>query len=162
MALSVNEELNVIPELADGVLPEGIHLCTMEEVAEAFGRFWRSDRRLRLTEQLRRFVEDARKSGIVAAVVIDGSYVTQKPEPDDIDLIVALRPGLPRDVELRPFEYNVQSRRMVKQLYRFDVKVAEDGSSLYAEHVDFFAEVRSDDPEQSTTRLRKGLLRIEL
>jgi len=102
----------------------------MEEVDQVFGRFWRSDRRMRLTDKLRRFVEEARQSGIVAAVVIDGSYVTAKPEPADIDLIVALRPDFNLAQELRPFEYNIQSKRWVKKTYRFDIRVALDGSAL--------------------------------
>ena len=75
----------------------------------------------------------------MAAVVINGSYVTAKAEPGDIDVIVALRPNFDRLRELRPFEYNVQSRRMIRQKYRFDVKVALDGSDVYQEAVAFFA-----------------------
>ena len=107
----------MIPELVDGVLPEGTHTCTMEEVEAVFGRFWRSDCRIRLTEKLRAFVEAARGLGIVAAIIVDGSYVTRKPEPGDFDLIVALKQGFDSGVELRPFEYNVQSARMIRQIY---------------------------------------------
>ena len=91
-----------------------------------------------------------------------GSYVTAKAEPGDIDVIVALRPEFDRLRELRPFEYNVQSRRMIRQKHRFDVKVTVDGSDVYREAVAFFAAVRADDPEQTTSQPRKGLLRIEL
>jgi hypothetical protein len=82
----------MIPELQDGVLPEGLYFCTLEEVKMSFGQFRRSDRRPQLTERLTRYVRDARNSGVVSAIVIDGSYVTAKDEPGDIDLIVALRP----------------------------------------------------------------------
>jgi hypothetical protein len=51
---------------------------------------------------------------------------------------------------------------MIRQKFRFDVKVALDGSDLYEESVAFFAAVRTDDPEQNTSHSRKGLLRIEL
>jgi hypothetical protein len=134
----------------------------MEEVEERFGRFQRSDRRIRLTEKLRQLVQEARRSQIVAAVLTDGSYVTRKEEPGDIDLLMAMRPDLDLASELRPFEYNVQSPRMVKDLYRFDIKVAVDGSSLYQDHVRFFSRIRADDPKQATTQPRKGLLRIDL
>jgi hypothetical protein len=131
-------------------------------VGEVFGRFWRSDRRPRLTERLQAFLEDARRSGIVAAVVIDGSYVTTKEEPGDIDLIVALRTDFDLERELRPFEYNVQSKRLVRQLYRFDVRVAVNGSDLYLEAINFFSDVRPEDQKQAGFPPRKGLLRIEL
>jgi hypothetical protein len=152
----------LIPDLDDGVLPEGVHGCTIEEVEQVFGRFARSDCRQRLTQTLRRYIEDVRKARIAVAVVVDGSYITAKSEPSDIDLVLALRSDIDLRAELLPMEYNVQSERMVRRLYGFDVLTAIDGSDAYTKHVRFFSRVRLDDPEQSASRSRKGLLRIEL
>ena len=152
----------MIPELQDGVLPPGIHDCTMEELQQAFGQFRRSDRRPQLTEKLRRFVEDAQQAGIAAAVIIDGSYVTAKAEPNDIDLLLALRSDFDLKEELRPLEYNLQSKRMVRKLYGFDVLPAVEGSETYLRLLDFFSHVRPNDPEQQTSQLYKGLVRITL
>lgn len=152
----------MIPDLNDGVLPEGIHSCTIEEVEHVFGRFTRSDCRQRLTQTLRRYIEDVRRARIAVAVVVDGSYITAKAEPSDVDLVLALRPDLDLSLELLPIEYNVQSERMVRRLYGFDVLAAIDGSDAYTRHTDFFSRVRLDDPEQRTSRSRKGLLRIDL
>ncbi|MEP7340368.1 MAG: hypothetical protein ABI977_21735 [Acidobacteriota bacterium] len=152
----------MIPELQDGVLPEGVHLCTLEEVREVFGQFRRSDRRPQLTERLTRYVQDARNSGVVSAILIDGSYVTNKEEPGDIDLIVALRAELDLTAEMRPMEYNVQSKTMVRKLYGFDVLPAVDGSETYQRFLDFFSRVKLSDPDQRTTQEYKGVLRIEL
>ena len=121
----------MVPELNDGVLPIGLHLCTLEEVVAAFGQFRRSDRRIHLTEQLIRYIYDAQVSGVVAAIIIDGSYVTAKDEPSDIDLIVALRADIDLAAEMRPMEYNIQSKAMVRKLYGFDVLPAIDGSETY-------------------------------
>ena len=152
----------MIPELKDGVLPAGLHLCTLEEVIAVFGQFRRSDRRIRLTEQLMRYIHDAQRSGVVSAIVIDGSYVTAKEEPGDIDLIVALRTDLDLTAEMRPMEYNIQSKTMVRKLYGFDVLPAVDGSETYQRFLDFFSRVKLTDPDQQTRQERKGLLRIEL
>ena len=152
----------MIPDLDDGVLPEGVHACTIEEVEQVFGRFHRSDCRQRLTETLRRYIEDVRKAQIAVAVVVDGSYITQKAEPQDVDLVLALRADVDMGAELRPMEYNVLSERMVRRLYGFDVLSAIDGSLAYKEWVNFFSQVRRDDPEQATQRSRKGILRVEL
>lgn len=152
----------MIPELQDGVLPEGLYPCTMEEVKMAFGKFRRSDRRPQLTERLMSFIQDAGNSGVVSAVVIDGSYITAKEEPSDIDLIVALRPGLDLTTEMRPMEYNIQSKPMVKKLYGFDVLPAVDGSDAYQRLLDFFSRVKLNDPDLKTSQERKGMLRIEL
>ncbi len=105
----------MIPALINGVLPEGTHLCTIEEVAEKFGSFQRSDRRIRLAAKLREFEDQARKSGIVAAIIINGSFVTAKDEPNDIDLIIALPTDFDLTSELRPFKYNILSKPMIRQ-----------------------------------------------
>jgi hypothetical protein len=152
----------LIPDLADGVLPEGIHHCTLDEVENVFGQFRGSDKRPRLTERLKRYVEAVRATGIAKAVIIDGSYITAKSGPSDIDLILVLRADFDLRQELRPFEYNVQSKRMVKRIYGFDVFPSVDGSEAYQKQVEFFSGVRLDDPAFQTSRRRKGLLRVEL
>ncbi|HMG73984.1 MAG TPA: hypothetical protein VK582_10835 [Pyrinomonadaceae bacterium] len=152
----------MIPRLEDRVLPEGIHRCTLEECEAAFGGFMRSDRRPRLAEALRRYIGDARSAGVAVAVLVDGSYVTAKEEPRDVDLILVLRADFDLSAEVRPMEYNVQSRRAVKKRYGFDVLPATEGSEAYDEYVRLFSQIRQDDPEQKTPRSAKGLLRIEL
>jgi hypothetical protein len=118
----------------------------MDEVAERFGRFQRTDRRGRLTERLRRYVEEVRGSGIATAVVIDGSYISGRDEPSDVDLILVLRPDYLPASDPRPFTYNLRSKRMVKKLYRFDILPAADGSAAYRTYVDFFCGVRPRRP----------------
>ena len=77
-----------IPELNDdGLLPEGLHECSLGEILERFGRFQQSDRRRRLGQRLQEFLGDVGSTGLAVAVVIDGSFVTGKPEPNDIDLV---------------------------------------------------------------------------
>jgi hypothetical protein len=51
----------MVPPLEDGALPEGVHDSTVEEVAAAFGRFQRTDRRLALTAKLRAYLDEARR-----------------------------------------------------------------------------------------------------
>ena len=152
----------MIPDLQDGVLPDGIHDCTIDEVAQMFGQFRRTEQRIRLTEKLRQYVEDARKSGVATAVVIDGSYVTAKEVPGDIDLLLVLKQDFDFNEELRPMEYNIQSKRMVRRLYGFDVFTAKDASESYQQWVDFFLDVKLHDPDQYTSQPRKGILRITL
>ncbi len=153
----------MIPELVDNVLPEGVHDCTFEEIDERFGQFQRTDRRVKLTAKLRQFLDDARKSGIVVAVVVDGSYVTARDEPSDIDLLVAYRAGLDLKYEgLRPFEYNVLSKTAARRHYRFDVFIEAEGSDGYFQWIEFFRGVRPNDPRLATAQVRKGVLRVVL
>lgn len=152
----------MIPDLKDGVLPQGIHVCTWEEVANRFGRFNTTEKRHRLTEKLAQYIADVREAQIATALVIDGSYITQKAEPNDIDLILALRADFDLREELRPFEYNVQSKRIVSRLYGFDVFSAIDGSEQYQRFIQFFSRVKLNDVEQSEVQQTKGVLRIQL
>jgi hypothetical protein len=93
-----------IPELNEaGLLPAGIHQASLEEVRALFGRFQRTDRRPALFAKLSELLGEARSTGLVVAVVIDGSFVTAKDEPSDIDLILVLDPRHDYDADLKPF-----------------------------------------------------------
>lgn len=151
----------MIPPLEDGVLPDGVHDAAVDEVAAAFGRFQHSDRRIRLTDRLRAHLDDARRAGIVAAAVVDGSYVTAKDEPDDIDVVVVLKPGVDTQ-KLRPFEYNTVSKRMIRKLYKLDAFPHVDGSEEYRELLKFFQTVNPTKNPDLTSRTTKGVVRIRL
>lgn len=154
-----------IPDLTDGVLPEGVHDCTLAEAEAAFGRFQTTDtdRRMRLTDELRRYLREASRSGLVVAVVIDGSYVTAKDEPGDIDLVIVPAADHDFDQDLRPFEYNVATKPGIRRMrYPFDVLIRVDGTDRYREAVEFFQQVNPDKDRGLTTRARKGVLRVTL
>ena len=93
------------------------------------------------------------------AVIVDGSYTTARNEPDDIDMIVVLKPDLAWE-SLRPFEYNAVSNRMIRQMYRFDVFAYPEGSVEYDKYLELFQHVRLN--VEYTRRTRKGVLRIRL
>ena len=68
-----------IPNLDEnGLLPEGVHEATIEEVRELFGRFQRTDQRLALFSKLSRFLDELRSTGLITAVIVNGSFVTAK------------------------------------------------------------------------------------
>lgn len=151
----------MIPDLEDNVLPEGVHDCTVDEADAVFGRFQRTDRRITLTERLKAYLAEAKRSGIVVAVIIDGSYTTAKDDPDDIDLIVVVRADVDT-TSLRPFEYNAIATRMIRATYRFDVKPVADGSEDLAGWTEFFSRINPAKHAGLTSRTRKGMLRVLL
>jgi hypothetical protein len=138
-----------------GLLPDGVHDCSLDELRERFGMFQTTDWRPKLFEKLQAFVRDAWKTNLVVEIIIDGSFVTATPRPNDIDLILVLPPEHDFSAELRPFEYNVLSRRQVRRIYSFDVLVTVKGSSSHRQYLDFFAQVRGQIGR------RKGLLRLQ-
>jgi hypothetical protein len=145
----------MIPDLdGRGLLPVGVHECSMEELRDRFGVFQTTDRRCRLFERLAAFVDEARITRMAAALIIDGSFVTAEPSPEDVDLIVLVPAGHDFSAELRPFEYNILSRRMVQKRFGLDVLVAPEGSDLQHEYVVFFQQVRGEPS------IRKGLLLV--
>ncbi len=144
-----------IPEFTDqGYLPRGLHPCSLEEIQERFGSFLWTNRRAVLNRKFLEFVHEIRATDLVAWLVIDGSFATDKPEPNDMDLILVLHAGHDFSAELRPFEYNVVSRRCVQRRYEFDVLVARENSPELAEYIEFFEQVRGE------SQLRKGLLKV--
>ncbi len=73
----------MIPQFtADGLLPEGVHPATLEELSERFGgNEWRRQSLQGLNEALRLL----RAAGC-RRVYINGSFVTAKERPNDIDV----------------------------------------------------------------------------
>ena len=146
-----------IPELnTHGLLPPGVHDCTVGEITERFGAFQGGEQRPRLMEKLIAFAAEARASGIVRALLVDGSFVTAKPAPNDMDLIVIVAGTHDFSADLRPLEYNVVSKRRVRQRYGFDILVAREDSPEHGKWVEFFEQVRLE-PEA-----RKGILWLRL
>jgi hypothetical protein len=97
-----------------------------------------------------------RSSGLFETLVVDGSFVTAKLAPNDVDLVAVLRPGHDFERDLPMSEYSLVSRTLLRRRFGFDVIVAERDSSLYRTYIEFFSRVR-EAPE-----LRKGLLRVRL
>jgi hypothetical protein len=139
-----------------GLLPPGVHTSTLEEAREQFATFQGSDRRIQLLSRLARFVNELRRSGRFSAIVIDGSFVTSKPAPEDIDIIVTLRPDHDWSTELSAMDYALVTRREIRRRFGFDALLAIEYGRDYERYVEFFGRVRED------TAVRKGMLRIEL
>ncbi len=146
-----------IPPLnSDGLLPVGIHETTLDEIRQRFGSFQGSDQRSHLFARLLELASAMQRSGIFESLLIDGSFVTDKPAPNDIDLIAVLRPDHDFERDLPISEYALVSRTMLARRFRFDVVVAERDSAVYKTYVEFFNLVRE------APGLKKGILRVVL
>jgi hypothetical protein len=146
-----------IPQLdANGFLPSGIFDCTLTQVRERFGGFQGSEQRPRLFARLQDFMAATVQSGLFEAIILDGSFVTAKATPNDIDLIAVLAPDHDFERDLTMSEYALISRPLIRRRFGFDVALARRDSQLYDSYVEFFSRVRE------TPHLRKGLLRLRL
>jgi hypothetical protein len=68
-----------------GFLPEGIHRTTLQEMKE---RFATNRGRESLYERLQNFLDWAVTTGQFSRAYINGGFITNKPDPEDIDVIL--------------------------------------------------------------------------
>ena len=77
-----------------GCLPPGIHRATLAEIESRFGR--QSELRRVQMESVQWMVELAVRAG-VQRIVLNGSYVTDIMEPNDVDCVLLTGAGYPQD-----------------------------------------------------------------
>ena len=146
-----------IPELMlNGILPPGLHAATLTEIAARYGTS--SEARTRQARLLRLIVEAALQYPTIKRILVWGSFVTSKLEPNDLDysLVVARAYDLERIAEphrrfLVPFEarqfYGVDKNYLTIHDYPLD---------KYIELIDFLGMIRGRPAE------RCGILEISL
>jgi len=147
----------MIPEFNDyGCLPEGIYDCTMEEATQRFGVFQSSDRRPRLWVRFTEFIRQLKECGFVDTVIVDGSFVTAKPAPSDIDLVLVVASSHDFSADLPPAHYGLLAQRRVRRRFGFDIVVVKDGGENLELAIAFFQQVKQ------RPGVKKGILRIRL
>lgn len=71
-----------------GDLPVGIHHATLKEIAEHFGKS--NARRKILMIRLERIYRVAAEAGKLAHFIVFGSFITNKREPNDVDIFMLM------------------------------------------------------------------------
>lgn len=149
--------LVAIPELSgEGVLPAGLHECTLEELRDAFGRFQESDRRPRLFRDLERYHQEVSAANVGKYLVVNGSFVTEKPDPNDIDVLLVLRDDLDFEHPVPPFEYNARSKRYVRREFGLDLFPVFENHETYARMLGLFQQVKYQPGSE------KGVLKVAI
>lgn len=133
----------------DGYLPEGVHPASEADVTFRFGST--GQRRRRLALRVRRWVELARAVG-ATRLLIDGSFVTGKPRPDDVDAVILLPPDFHQQVR-QGVEAAVELEEMLLTRRPEELFGAEDQQD-WDEWAEFFSRTREPDGR------RKGLVEI--
>lgn len=92
-------------------------------------------RRLYLTNQLRRFLEELHKLDVPLEVWIDGSFTTRKTEPDDIDMVVWINETDAESLSTERLRLldsllHIQNHERIKAAYDIDVYLADPESAL--------------------------------
>jgi hypothetical protein len=139
------------PFRPDGYLPEGVYVCSETEVILRFGSSGR--RRRRLVLRLRRWIELGRQVG-ARRLLVDGSFVTAKEEPHDIDSVIFLPEDFLQQLE-RELVPALELEEMLLTRRPEELFAAEDETD-WQEWAIFFSQTREPD------RRRKGLVEIRL
>lgn len=126
-------------------------IATEAEVTFRFGTANRQRRRLIL--RVRRWIELARQIG-ASRLFIDGSFVTAKAEPNDVDAVVFL-PSDFQDQIVKNDEAATEFEEMLLTRRPEEIFAAEDETD-WNEWAEFFSRTREADGR------RKGLVEIEL
>jgi hypothetical protein len=135
----------------DGYLPEGLHRASEEEVIARFGQS--TPRREYLMGRLRHWLGLAR---VVRArrFFINGSFVTDKAEPGDVDAVVWLPDDFREQVHVgRPEAIELQTMlrtREPKELF------SVPSQEMWEGWVEFFSQTREADGR------RKGVVEVRL
>ena len=141
-----------IPALRpDGYLPDGIHGCTKEELLERSGGG--NARRKRLGARIKHWLDLGRAVG-ARRLLVDGSFITSKREPADVDAVIqltaefahAMQQGDEAALEL----FEIITTRQPEELF-----AAEDDQD-WERWAGFFSRTREPDGR------RKGLLEVAL
>lgn len=141
-----------------GILPAGVHACTFLE-AEQF--LCSNQRRIEIWQGLQGFLRWAQGLPKPTAVLIDGSYVTDKALPGDVDIVVDITAcnGPEQQIWFQTWSASQDAikARFQVDFYPFVVGHGNDFSS-------FFQYVRVDEALRRgiSPAERKGILRVAI
>jgi len=135
----------------DGYLPEGLHVATEAEVTLRFGTA--TSRRRRLALRLRRWLELSR-SVRAKRLFVDGSFVTAKPDPNDVDAVVWLGADFVDRVSRGDVDA-VELEMMLVTRQPEEIFAAEDRRD-WDDWVEFFSRTRESDGRT------KGVVEVKL
>ena len=123
------------PAVSPGrLLAEGVHVCSEADVIFRFG--YSNRRRRRLAVRLRHWIELGRQVG-AKRLLVDGSIVTAKEEPQDVDTVILLPLNFTQQIE-QEHPPALQLEEMLLTRLPEEIFAAEDEAD-WAEWVAFLA-----------------------
>jgi len=139
------------PFRPDGYLPEGVHRSESKAIIFRFGSG--SRRRRALALRLRRWIELGIAVG-ASRLLVDGSFVTSKAEPNDVDAVIWL-PDDFQDQVRQGLESALEPEEILLTRRPEEMFAAQDLID-WNEWIEFFSRTREVDGR------RKGLIEVIL
>lgn len=140
------------------LLPPGLHDVSEDELSRHFvDPFGDAKKRRELVDGLRRFTNAIKGLGVGFELWLDGSFVTKKPDPDDVDVVVFIPSNqvnalLPEQRQALAMLFVPTYSKAMFGCHAFDV-LAEDNMARKGWQ-DWFGHDRLDRP--------KGILRMTI
>jgi len=131
----------------------------LEEIDKAFSSTNPKHTRAILFDGLRDFVKLIQFVGWVKLVFVDGSFVTDKESPGDIDVTIEL-PAASPEVAATFLKSSIFNRDQIKQKYGVDVLPTTEHQDLR----DFFQSLKTSEARKRGLQPNavKGILRLKL
>lgn len=145
---------------AEGLLPPGVHECSLEEAQAKFGY---GNNRSTLWSKLLDYLDRVREAGIFSAVLIDGSFITASEDVCDIDVALVIEEFSPdQTATLKMF-----TSEQVVQEFKEDFSVVSHVSTPLPFGENYFEWFQNVRPEYAwqhggPERARKGILLVRL
>ena len=138
-----------------GLLPQGTHDCTLQEIEDAFA--WNDDRRL-LLQKFRDCLAQEIRPRFTEPIYFDGSFVTDKEQPNDIDMALDLTAS-PDEQRLAGVDFMVGHQERLMADYSVHFFVDLPGGNRFQ---DYFCYVGSKTASAKGLQSEdtKGVLRI--
>ena len=144
------------------IFPPGLHQMAIETLEETFvAPEFDTPLRRRLTTQLRLFVGVLANLGVHGDIWIDGSCVTKKPDPRDVDVALSMTPMALRalsDEHQRRLAYygDERGRSHIRSRWQVDFYVF---NSTNRRRYEYFRALFANNPDQAN---QKGIPFIRL
>lgn len=147
-----------IPDLnQNGLLPRGVHDCTLEEISDLFAA---NQHRRRIFRNFVGCLDQEVRPLFVQPIFVDGSFVTDKDDPEDIDIVLDLR-GAADDQKWRGLMFMNQNQHRFLHKYNvhfwinFDAPQSSDFSVFFQ-----YIGIKTARMKNLNPRHLKGILRI--
>ena len=145
-----------IPDFDEyGLLPAGAHDCSAQEIANKFG--WNPHRQT-LVRRFCDFLAHEIRPAFSEPVYVNGSFVTDKEAPEDVDVVLDLRQAA-ETRQLSGIKFMARERERLHTQYGVDFWVNLSGTNDFT---DFFRYLGTKTARYKglDARHRKGILRI--
>ena len=145
-----------IPDLDEhGLLPAGVHDCSVDEIVGMFG--WNPHRR-DLVRRLSRFLAREIRHRFSEPVYVDGSFVTDKETPDDVDVVLDMRCAAD-DRQFLAFKIMTAERDRFRRVYSVDFWINLPDENDFSDFFQYLG-VKTARYKGLDSAYRKGILRL--